>query len=104
MHTHSLLTVRRLLEDGLQFAHTHDPGHRWQSPWPEAFSWALFATKGAISQTHVDAAGFATRLRIKFGWKIWIVMLEPPLPSAKGWDDHQGLQWQAIVLGPEEDL
>ncbi len=61
-HIHSLLIVRRLLEDGSQFVHTHEPGYWWQSPLPEAFSWALFATKGTISQTHVDAAGFAMRL------------------------------------------
>lgn len=67
-------------------------------------SWALFATKGAIFQTHVDVAGFATTLRIKFGWKILGVMLEPSLPSANGWDDHPNLWWHAVISGPEENL
>lgn len=100
-----MLSLSSLLEDGSQYANTHDRRHRWQSPWPsQAFSWALFASKGAISQTHVDAAGFGTRLRIKFGWKLWIVLLDPELPSVQGWDGNEKARWQMIVLGPEEDL
>ncbi len=44
------------------------------------------------------------RLRIKFGWKLWFVLLDPGLPSAQGWDGDEKAQWQMIVLGPEEDL
>lgn len=79
----------------------------WQSMWPlHALSWALFATKGAITTTHVDAGGLCTRIHVKKGWKMWFVMLNPPLPLAGGWDGkrHKGIRWQMVPLGPGEDL
>lgn len=39
----------------------------------EDFRWALLASAGAISDTHMDAAGFATVVRSLLGKKFWFV-------------------------------
>ena len=92
-------------DDGSQYAFSHDGNHTWESPWPtQAFQWALLASKNAISLTHIDAGGFATRVRVIHGLKLWAVQVNPGLPNKDGWDKQDDAYWDVVVLGPQEDL
>ena len=90
---------------GLQFAHHHHQDFNWSTAEPRSVeSWALAATAGAISDVHVDAAGFGTWVRLILGRKIWYIGVNrAAVPTADGWDKGS-LEWHAIVLGPQDEL
>jgi len=51
-----------------------DPRHAFASEVPHAdFQWALSASGGAISKTHMDSGGFGTQVRIVNGFKDWFL-------------------------------
>lgn len=43
----------------------------------EAIRWMLYATSGAFSRVHVDAAGFNTFVTMKQGVKVWYIAVPP---------------------------
>ncbi len=54
---------------------THNrPGYAFATSMPHTdFRWALLASQGAISDTHLDAGGLATFVRVLLGRKLWFI-------------------------------
>ncbi len=62
----------------------NDPQHAFASEIPHTdFRWALCASAGAISTTHMDAGGFAMHIRVILGKKLWFIGIpQSTLPEA----------------------
>jgi hypothetical protein len=106
-----LITFTRDLQEGFQYFESFGPDH-WKTPFPKAaFKWALMASEGAISQTHMDAGGFATHIQVQLGSKLWFILQNLACPSVQdGWvedgknDSGEELVWHVVVLQPGDDL
>jgi hypothetical protein len=93
----------RFLQDGFSAANIHTPNFSWRTPWPHSlFSWALIASKAAISDTHVDGEGLATFIRCILGEKLWCVALDDKPPGENGWPLQT--PWQIVHLKAQDDL
>ena len=67
--------------------------------------WFLAANKGAFSEAHVDAAGFATFVNILCGEKIWYLKCGDSIPDKDGWDNCLAdTAWIPVVLRPSDQL
>ena len=90
---------------GYQFSHHSHADFNWSTPEPSGVeSWALAATAGAISDVHVDAAGFGTWVRPILGRKVWYIGANwAARPTEDGWD-KKTFAWHAVVLGPQDEL
>ena len=90
---------------GYQFSHHSHADFNWSTPEPSGVeSWALAATAGAISDVHVDAAGFGTWARPILGRKVWYIGANwAARPTEDGWD-KKTFAWHAVVLGPQDEL
>lgn len=80
------------------------------TPWPSGYQlWALFATEGAISDAHQDAAGFLTILQMEVGEKIWYIGVPKPglelktVTAKDGWI-VKNFDWQMVVLRQGDTL
>lgn len=68
--------------------------------------WLLSADKQSYSETHEDAAGYATLIIVILGLKLWIIALGPvdQLPlNDSGWDIEK-MQFQIVAIGEQEKL
>ena len=90
--------------DTTQCATLRVKDHVLRTPWDkDSFLWALLGFRGAISESHMDAGGYATFVRPLLGYKLWIVAKQDLMPNHRGWPGSKG-EWQAIVLSPKDDL
>lgn len=55
---------------------SNDARHVYATELPHTdYKWGLAASAGAVSASHMDAAGFGTSVRMLLGQKIWILMI-----------------------------
>ncbi|TDL20867.1 hypothetical protein BD410DRAFT_841055 [Rickenella mellea] len=94
------------LSDGDHLSANEYRDKTWCTRWPiDCLSWALVASRRAVSGKHIDATGFATWLQIVLGAKLWYIAREYPLPTKDGWsDDHSAYKWQVVVLRAGDTL
>jgi hypothetical protein len=93
------------LEDGENLSSTTQRSVVWHTHWPTRhLSWGLLGKKSSITRSHVDAAGFCTRVRVIKGKKLWLMALDQKLPTAQGLTNK--VKWQAVILseGDSDDL
>lgn len=95
------------LEEGFSLFTRSERDHSFITPFPYSLtSWALLSTKMAMSDTHIDSAGLATRVKMIRGAKLWLVNISDSMPSndgeSLGWDDSG--TWIAILLKPGHEL
>ena len=90
---------------GFQFRDHHHRDFKWSTHDPvNVQSWALAATSAAISDVHVDAAGFATWVRPILGKKVWFIGVNyAARPNSSGWD-KDAYQWHSVCIGPQDEL
>ncbi|TDL13288.1 hypothetical protein BD410DRAFT_847105 [Rickenella mellea] len=101
------------VEAGGSLHHSGQREHHWASAVHlEALMWALVALAGAVSESHMDASGFATFVRIVLGEKLWCIAFDckakqlkmEAIPDAsRGWKDEE-MRWQGILLKEGDDL
>jgi hypothetical protein len=91
------------LEDGENMASVVEKNMIFRSPWPDRhLSWALLGRKCSVTRSHMDAAGFCTRVRVIKGQKLWMSALVDRLPTNEGFSND--IRWQALVLSEGDDL
>ena len=106
---------------GLELAFTHHQDGKWAMDWPGNDSgWALLANAGAVSNSHIDAAGYCTYMRCLLGSKIWIVAKPFPGLFEENDENHekyfdmeghsggafrpQNLEWEYVYLAEGDEL
>jgi hypothetical protein len=91
------------LEDGENLLSLTQRSIVWRTHWPSThLSWGLLGTKCSITGSHMDAAGFCTRVRVCKGRKLWMMALDQRLPTEQGFTNE--VPWQAVVLSEGDDL
>jgi hypothetical protein len=91
------------LEDGENLATSFTKDVVWYTHWPaHHLCWALLGNKGCITQTHMDASGMCTHVRVVLGSKIWFVALDEEVPDTNGFNNK--VSWQQVILRPGDDL
>ncbi|TDL14726.1 hypothetical protein BD410DRAFT_845782 [Rickenella mellea] len=90
----------RAIADGLQLADMIDENYSFTTPWPSAaLTWALMASKRAVSRTHMDPSGFGTYIQMILGRKIWFVPYGRVPTDENGWITDE-TTWRAVFLCP----
>ncbi|TDL13507.1 hypothetical protein BD410DRAFT_846876 [Rickenella mellea] len=90
----------RALADGLQLADMIDENYSFTTPWPSAaLTWALVASKRAVSHPHMDPSGFSTYVQMILGRKIWFVPYGRIPADENGWIIDDAM-WRAVFLQP----
>lgn len=106
-----------MVEAGGSLLHSDQPKYKWDYKWVSEFPlevlmWALAALEGAVSESHMDASGFATFIRMVLGQKLWCIAfncrskqlkLEAIPHATSGWNDEE-MRWQGILLNKGDDL
>jgi hypothetical protein len=91
------------LEDGENLATSFAKDVVWYTHWPTRhLCWALLGNKGCITQTHMDASGTCTHVRVVLGSKIWFIALDEEVPDTSGFNNK--VSWQQVILRPGDDL
>jgi hypothetical protein len=91
------------LEDGENLSSLTQRSVVWRTHWPSRhLSWGLLEKKTAVTRSHMDAAGFCTRVRVCKGQKLWMMALGQRLPTERGFAND--VLWQAVVLSEGDDL
>ncbi len=102
-----------MVEAGGSLLHSGQREHHWASKIHlDVLMWALAALAGAVSETHMDASGFATFVRVVLGEKLWCIAFDckakqlkmEAIPDAsRGWKDEETC-WQGLLLKEGDDL
>lgn len=92
------------LADGNQLMYAKHEGLPWETPTANKhLCWAIATARGVVSDIHVDATGYATRVYVIKGIKLWLVGNGEQIPHpVEGWQPS-GL-WHAVILYPGDEL
>lgn len=105
------VTNKRDIQDGFALHDQRPADFTWATQHPKGYqTWGLAATAPAISDTHIDGAGFCTWLQIELGTKTWLVG-HPREKAAEdmtylnksGWRNEQ-LMWEIVQLEEGDEL